>query len=109
MPPVTLLTTPGARNLNHKVLAKIPGLRFLDNGEFPLGDEMSCAMLLGKTTKNDRKLPKNPNAIKFYIHRISKRLYGLILEANNHLLELRLGLRTYEHNELAEFLRMNTQ
>ncbi|KAF4780997.1 hypothetical protein HER10_EVM0005716 [Colletotrichum scovillei] len=91
MPPVTLLTTPGARNLNHKVLAKIPGLLFLDSGDFLLGDEMSCAMLLGKTMKNDRKLPKNPNALKFYIHRVSKRLYGLIMEANNHLMELKKG------------------
>ncbi|KAK1456561.1 hypothetical protein CCUS01_10009 [Colletotrichum cuscutae] len=91
MPPVTLLTTPGARNLNHKVLTKIPGLLFLDNGDFLLGDEMSCAMLLGKTMKNDRKLPKNPDAIEFYIHRISKRLYGLILEAKNHLSELKEG------------------
>ncbi|KAK1449065.1 hypothetical protein CMEL01_08380 [Colletotrichum melonis] len=91
MPPVTLLTTPVARNLNHKVLAKILGLLFLDNGDFLLGDEMSYAMLLGKTMKNDRKLPKNPNAMKFYIHRISKRLYGLILEAKNHLFELKKG------------------
>ncbi|KAL2879097.1 hypothetical protein SGCOL_005517 [Colletotrichum sp. CLE4] len=101
MPPVTLLTTPGARNLNHKVLTKIPGLLFLDGTDFLIGDEMSCAMLLGKTMKNDRDLPKNPNAVKFYTHKISKRLYGLIHEANRHLTELQKGstsLRRILHN-----------
>ncbi|KXH64593.1 hypothetical protein CSAL01_04682 [Colletotrichum salicis] len=97
MSPITLLSTPGARNLNHKVLTKIPGLLFLDGADFLVGDEMSYAMFLGKTMKNDRNLPKNPNAVKFYTYKVSKRLYGLIHEANHHLPELQKGNISLRH------------
>ncbi|KXH39611.1 hypothetical protein CSIM01_06666 [Colletotrichum simmondsii] len=94
MPSITLLTTPGARSLNHEVLAKMPGLLFADRAKFFLGDDLSCAMLLGQSMTQNLTLPKHPNAVKFYIYKMSKRLHGLIIEAHDHLTELKNGTKS---------------
>ncbi|KAK7456807.1 hypothetical protein Landi51_02083 [Colletotrichum acutatum] len=82
MPPVTLLTTLCAKTLNREVLAKIPGLLFAGRADFLLGEEPSCTMLLGESMTQKLTLPKHPNAVEFYIYKMSKRLHELILEAH---------------------------